>query len=276
MREAKLLATTEIDVDAFRVQDRLRPVPDMSVTSLIASIKEIGLQQEIHVRKSRHRDGHLHLISGGHRTEAYRRMSWQKIPSNIWDCSNDWAALAEIYDNLAHTDLEPLDMAVLMATHKGVYERMFPEAKAVAFKGNRHTGSQANDIMSFTRSVAQNRNMSARHIERLVAARQALDKPAIALLRQSRSRVTLADLQVIAKATPDERPIICREMSQGKVKSAKEVLDRCKHPGAKAGTPADLELRKLDDAWACAFNAARRRFVDAHAAELRDLSDVEQ
>lgn len=271
MRDAKLIATTEIDVDDIRIENRMRPTSDVAITSLIASIKEIGLQQEIHVRKSRHRKGHLYLISGGHRIEAFRQMKRQKIPCKVWDCTDDWAKLAEIDDNLAHAELAPLDLAVFLANRKTIYERMYPETKNGGNRGNQHTGGRQNDNLSFCQSVSAQRDMSARNVERLVAAGQGLDQKAIALLRAAPRRVTLVDLQVIAKAEPDARPIICRELSRGKAKSAKEVLDRRKHPGAKVASPSDLELRKLDDAWARASKAAKRRFVVAHADDLRDL-----
>ncbi|MBW4708660.1 ParB/RepB/Spo0J family partition protein [Roseobacter sp. YSTF-M11] len=274
MRDAKLLNTLEIDIDAIRTDGRLRPFSETAVTSLIASIKEIGLQSEIHVRKVAHQDGILRLIAGGHRIEAFRRMKRQKIPCKVWDCTDDWAMLAEIDDNLAHTDLNPLDLAVFLAERKAVYERMYPETRAVsgaALAAKRWDATDNMAVASFVTSTADKMNQSERTIRRLVSAGQALDPEAISMLRSAPHRVTLADLQALAKCAPDDRPVICRELSLGKAKSAKEVLDRRKQPGTAAVDPVDKAHRKLYEAYARAPKDARRRFVRDFSEELQSF-----
>jgi len=76
---AKLLSTAEIRIRDIDMSDRLRPVSEVAVISLMASIEEIGLQSEVHVRKIRHQGGRLRLIAGGHRVEALRRMGCTSI-----------------------------------------------------------------------------------------------------------------------------------------------------------------------------------------------------
>lgn len=270
-RDAKLLATMDIDVADIRVDQRLRPHSEKAVASLIASIEEIGLQAEIHVRKVAHQGGILRLIAGLHRIEAFKRMGRQTIPCKVWDCTDDWARMAEIDDNLAHTDLSPLDLAIFLAERKAVYERMYPEAKHGGARGNQHTGGRQNDIISFCQSAAEKIDKSVRHVEKLVAAGQGLEPEAIALLRTAPRRVSLADLQELAKCEPGFRTMVCRELSLGKVKSVKQVLDRQKAPGASLKNDKDTEFRKLNDAFARASKATRMRFVDAHREALAQL-----
>ncbi|WP_375227541.1 ParB/RepB/Spo0J family partition protein [Roseobacter sp. S98] len=270
-REARLLETAEIPITDIDIDDRLRPVSELAVQSLVASIREIGLQAEIHVRKVRHQGGRLKLIAGGHRVAAFRALGHDTIPAKVWDCTDDWATMAEIDDNLAHADLNPLDLAVFLAERKAVYERMYPEAKNGGNRGNQHVGGRQNDIMSFCQTVAEKRDITARHVERLVAAGQGLNRDLIAQLRKAPKPVTLADLQMIAKCPPDDRPVICRELSLGKAKSAKEVLDRRnKAPGAAAKSP-DAATEKLDDAWNRSSKATRLQFVSRHVEELEQL-----
>lgn len=97
---AKLLETTELPISDIDTDGRLRPINEASVISLMASIEEIGLQSEIHVRRIRHQDGRLRLIAGRHRLEVFRRLGRTSIPAKVWDCTDDWATIAEIDDTL--------------------------------------------------------------------------------------------------------------------------------------------------------------------------------
>ncbi|MEL7098255.1 MAG: ParB N-terminal domain-containing protein [Pseudomonadota bacterium] len=269
MPEATLIDTREVTLDEIDNGGRMRPVSLSAVESLAASIETVGLQQEIHLRRMK--GAHLRLMAGGHRLEAFRKLGRFTIRSKIWECDDDWAKLVEIDDNLAHAQLAPLDLAVFLAERKAVYERMYPETKKDAFKGNRHTGSLASDIVSFTTSVAEQRQLSKRHIERLVSVGEALSADDILDLRRMETRTTLADLQVIAKASPDDRRIICRELGAGKAKSAGEVVKRGREVGAERKTPTDANIASIEEAWARASMAARKAFVEEHQDELRPM-----
>lgn len=270
---AKLLFTGELPIRDIDVSDRLRPLSETAVVSLMASIEEVGQQSEIHVRKIRHQSGRMKLILGRHRIEALSRLGCTSIASKLWDCTDDWARMAEIDDNLAHADLNALDLAVFLAERKVVYERMYPEAKADAFKGNRHTGSLATDIMSFAKSVAEQRDLSERQIRRLVSAGEALDRQTIQQLRAAPNRVTLADLQTLAKCGVEaDRRAICAALAAGEAKSAKAALTaRHAKPGDVARQPADLDARRLADAFARASQEGRKRFARGHLEALQKL-----
>ena len=270
---AKLLEITELPIRDIDTTGRLRPVSEVNVISLMASIEEIGLQSEIHVRRIRHQSGRLRLIAGGHRLEALSRLGCTSIAAKVWDCTDDWALMSEIDDNLAHADLGALDLAVFLAERKTVYERMYPETKAGSFKGNQHTGNLVGDILSFTTSVAAQKDMSKRQIERLVAAGQALDGSAIEQLRRAPQKVTLADLQTIAKCgDPADRQAIYSALSEGTAKSAKAALNaRNAKPGDPLKSAADKQSKALNDGWARASMAVKRRFVEDHFGELSQL-----
>jgi len=154
-----------------------------------------------------------------------------------------------------------------------VYERMYPATKFGAFKGNQHSGNLVSDIMSFTRSVAEQRDLSKRQIERLVAAGQALDRETIRQLRAAPKRVTLADLQTLAKCGVEaDRRAICAALAAGAAKSAKAALTaRHAKPGDVARQPADLDARRLADAFARASQEGRKRFARDHLEALQKL-----
>ncbi len=270
---AKLIGIQELPLREINTSSRLRPVSELAVTSLMASLMEIGQQSEIHVRRVRHQSNRLVLMAGAHRVEAHGRLGCTSISAKVWECTDDWAQMAEIDDNLAHAELNPLDLSVFLARRKTVYERMYPETKAKAFKGNRHTGNLASDVLSFARSVAEQRDLSTRQIERLVAAGTALDEETIGLLRQSPNRVTLSDLQTLGKCgDATARRAVCEVLSRGEAKNAKAALDaQSAAPSKTAISPIDAETQKVKAAWARASKAARRRFVEDHRAELEAL-----
>lgn len=126
---AELITTiTEVPVEDVIVRDRLRPVSEAGVAALLASIGELGvIKDAIHVRRKK--DGSLHLMAGAHRLSAARQLGWAMIPAKVWTCTDDWARLMEIDDNLAGSELTVLDTAVFLARRKQVYERMHPQTE---------------------------------------------------------------------------------------------------------------------------------------------------
>jgi ParB family chromosome partitioning protein len=273
---ARLLATTEIDIDAIDVSQRLRPVNELAVTSLIASIEQQGLLAEIHVRKIRHREARLHLMAGCHRIESFRRLGRQKIPCKIWDCTDDHAEMVEIDNNIATPGLTPLDLAVFLAKRKTVYERMYPEAKKTAFRGNRHTVDLATAnlaVASFVTSTAAQMGKSERNVFRMVSAAMRLTPNHITALRKAPKLVTHSDLQTIAKLTnAADQDAVCIALSEGTAKSASEAMrQRRAKPGDVNRSDADKKHMALADAYARAPMAAKRRFVTENADELRAL-----
>lgn len=131
MRDAKLISTGDVKITDIDAGDRLRPVSVAAVEGLVASINELGrMKDEIHLRKAREKNAPLVLIAGGHRLAAAKILGWETIPAKVWDCSNDWAVLLEIDDNLAQAKLSALELAIFLSRKKAVYERLRPETKA--------------------------------------------------------------------------------------------------------------------------------------------------
>jgi len=276
MAEPKKLSETSVSVADVVVRDRLRPVSEAGVAALTASVAELGVMKDpIHVRKVKHRSGELVLMAGAHRLEMAQRLGWLTIPATVWDCTDDWAQFMEIDDNLAGAELTVLDTAVFMVARKRVYERRHPETKADAFKGNRHTGKLANDIVSFTSATAEKLGISRRHVERMVSAGETLDATAVARLRGAERKITLADLQVISKiGDSEERHDVVSRLAEGRSKSAAKArrawADRDKSQGV---TPSLTDARyvKLLAHWVQCSTGVKRMFIEEYQRELRDL-----
>jgi ParB family chromosome partitioning protein len=279
MKAPTLLTLSRVPVAEVVVRDRLRPVGEAGVASLLASIAETGVMKDaIHVRKKK--DGQLYLIAGGHRLEAARRLGWEEIEAKVWtDVTDDWARLMEIDDNLAGAEMDALDTAVFLARRKEVYERMHPEAKAkrgAALAAARWNAADIMSVASFAKSTAEKFGMTDRHVRRLIAAGSTLHAGNIAQLRTAPRPVTLADLMEIAKiGEPSERDTVVLRLAGGNAKSAAEARRTLKveelgvQPTLK--DPVEDAFKAMVKLWSRAPKEAKRRFVHTMADELAAL-----
>lgn len=270
MKQPTLMQQNRVNVAEIIVRGRLRPVSEAGVESLIASVAETGVMKDaIHVRKKK--DGSLHLIAGAHRLEMARRLEWSEIEAKVWtDVTDDWARIMEIDDNLAGAEMNALDTAVFLANRKEVYERLHPQAKATAFKGNRYTGSLAADIMSvasFAITTAEKFGLTDRHVRRLISVGAALHPSEVQQLREAKQPVKLADLQALAKiGDAIERQRVVEIFADGEAKGIAAARSRYstdeRGVEATVKSPEDQQYLTLKSAWTRAGAAARRRFLD--------------
>jgi ParB family transcriptional regulator, chromosome partitioning protein len=273
-----LMQMNKVTVAEVIEKERLRPVSEAGVESLIASITETGVMKDaIHVRQKK--DGKFYLIAGGHRLEAARRLGWEEIEAKVWtNVTDDWARLMEIDDNLAGAEMNALDTAVFLATRKEVYERLHPETRAGVFKGNQHTGNVVADMMSvtsFARATAEKFGLTDRHVRRMIAAGNALGPDQISALRRAPRAVSLKDLAEIAKiGDPAERYDVVRFLSEGTAKSASEARSTYQRRNGNAPPPKDPiqeAFNVLLTAWKRAPMAAKRRFMAEKGDEIAPL-----
>lgn len=277
MADPKLIATLEIDPDEIDASGRERPPSEAGVEVVMASIQELGIvKDEAYVRRIK-RTGKYRLMAGGHRLEACRRLG-RPLPCKVYECTDDWAALIELDDNLARADLSALDTAVFLARRKDVYERIHPEARR-GFAGGKARHGQLTDIesvSSFAAATAEKFGLTDRHVRRLIAAGEALHADEVQVLRNAPSGVTLADLQAIGKiGEQDERSHVVAALGEGRVKNATAARGEWK--ALKNGAPPPLKdpveaaLKSLKTAWQRAPKEARMRFVRENAAGIRHV-----
>lgn len=278
MREARLIEVRDVHPNEIETSGRLRPVSDAAVESLIASINELGvIKDEIIVRKVRHRGGKLVLVAGAHRLEACRRMN-RLVPAKIYDCSDDWARLMEVDDNLAGAELNALDTAVFMAARKRVYEQLHPETKrGIAGAKARWDATDIEPVASFAKATAEKFGMTDRHIRRVLAAGDVLGPDEARRLRSAPRPVTLKDLTEISKIeAPVERYDVVEALAEGKARTASEARKAyaARQIGAPETAPKDPveeAFKALATAWKRAPMAARRRFVEQENVALFNM-----
>ncbi|MCB1395943.1 MAG: ParB N-terminal domain-containing protein [Rhodobacteraceae bacterium] len=278
MAEPRLMKTDRLKVGDVRLEQRLRPVSEVGVASLLASIEQTGVMKDaIHVRQKK--GGALVLIAGAHRLEAARRLGWEEIEAKVWtDCTDDWAQLMEIDDNIAGAELNPLDTAVFLAARKRVYERLHPETKAKTgadLVAHRWNTADTMSVVSFAAATAEKFGMTDRHVRRLIAAGDKLLGGDAHQLRGAPRPVTLKDLAEIARISqPTERYSVIAALAEGRAKSA---ADARRAWAAREGIAAPVEdpietaLKSLKAAWSRAPKEARRRFCRDHGAEVEAL-----
>lgn len=270
MAQPTLMQINRVPVADVIERDRLRPVSEAGVQSLIASIEEVGVMKDaIHVRKKK--DGKLYLMAGSHRLEVARRLGWPEIEAKVWtDVTDDWARLIEIDDNLAGAEMNALDTAVFLASRKAVYERLHPEVKrGVAGAVARWDATEPSSV-AFATATAEKFGLTERQVRKIVAAGVRLGPDEVAKLRAAPRPVTLKDLTEIGKiGAPTDRYDVVRLLAQGEAKSAKEAMCALKSGGAApVKDPVDDAFKALNHAWARAPMAARRRFVELNGPAL--------
>jgi ParB family chromosome partitioning protein len=272
---AELLSTGPVPVSDIVIGTRLRPVSESAVESLMASIRELGvIKDEVHLRQVGGKSPRLELIAGGHRVEAARRLEMETVPAKVWRCAPDWARLMEIDDNLAHAELDALELATFLAERKAVHEKLHPEARR---GGDRKSDVFQNQtaimaVGSFARTVAQKRGMGERSVYRLLKIGQALNADQLRWLRAPQVSPSLADLEALSKEGDDHtRSQAIIRWSNGETKTLRDALKAGK---SRAKTdPTDAAFQKLLAAWRRASPAARRRFLETEAETLvRDLT----
>ena len=258
-----------VGLDRIEVGGRLRPVSEAGVLSVMASVEELGiLKDPIHLRLKRPlpvgRGGlptdreRLVLIAGAHRLEVARRLGWEDIPATIWECSDDWAALMEVDDNLAGSELSPLDTAIFLVERKRIYERLHPDARA-GIAGARARWGDANELSSFASATAEKFGISKRQIEKIIAAGRHLLPHEISQLRTAPRPATLADLQHISKLSDnDRRTAVVQLLHDGKERSAAKAVKSLN--GFEQRDPEDVAFDRLLKAWSHAPRAAKARF----------------
>ena len=268
MQKRECHGTKDVPVSDIVVKNRLRPVSESGVATLVASIEQLGLIKDpIHLRQVGGAHARLELIAGGHRLQAAKRLDWATIPATIWTCSADWARLMEVDDNLAQSDMDALELAVFLAERKRVYLKLHPQSKRGGDRGNQHTGGRQSDIVSFCQSTAEKRAMSKRQIERLVSAGERLDPKHAAQLFALESRPTLADLTHLGKMQPDQRQLALDLFVVGTeptIKAAHASLEGSKPPLSNK----DRRVQSLVDAWDRAGKAARDAFFEERGEEM--------
>lgn len=260
MRKAKPISTGELPVADIDDSVRLRPVSEAAVETLIASIEATGIMKdEVTVRRVAHQGNRLVLIAGGHRMEAARRLGWATIPAKLYDCSDDWAEMVEIDDNLAHAELSALELVTFTARSKAIYERLHPETAHGGNRGNQHTGGRQAEMISFCQMVAEKRGISERHVSNFARIGERLLPATIEALRGR--QLTFKDLDTLSRAETSEQAAVVKRFI-GKTPNMKAAIAEVRGHTPPPTDKVEKAHRDLLDKFKRAPKAAQRRFLE--------------
>jgi ParB family transcriptional regulator, chromosome partitioning protein len=261
---AELLKQGTLPVGYIGTGHRLRPVSETGVTSLVDSIRQAGvMKDDIHVRCVTRRtntgkEDSYWLIAGAHRLEAAKRLDWAEVPVKIWRCSDDWARLLEIDDNLAHAELSSLELATFLAERKRVHLRLFPQSARGAAGAAARWGD-ASDTVSFASTIAEKRDMSVRHVERLIRIGEALSAPQLKALQELPKPPSMRELITLSSLDSTARDAVLSSVTPGA--GLKDALKAAQPDKPEPLSRDEQQFRALQEAWARANAPARRRFV---------------
>lgn len=145
--------TIHINVDGIIIGDR-REVDPKTVKYLTASIKEVGLQHPITVRKV---GDDVHLVAGRHRLEAVKATGAQTIQAHVVRWSKDRARMWEISENLHRAELSRIERA-----------EQIEEWRALKAKGAQlaHPSANAQPHDVGVSATAEELGVSRREVER--------------------------------------------------------------------------------------------------------------
>jgi ParB family chromosome partitioning protein len=170
----KLLGTQMVPINAIDLSKRLRPVSLEHVEVMAASMADDGQKQPIIVVEHQ---GTPLLAAGLHRTLAAQSLGWTEIRAEVWQTETNRPdleiRLAQVDENLARYELNPLDRAVFLAERKRIYQELHPETKR---GGNRRGDQKLNfSLWSFSKETARRTGFSNSTIKRATAIAENLD-----------------------------------------------------------------------------------------------------
>jgi ParB family chromosome partitioning protein len=289
---AEIIASiTDLPVDDIDMGQRLRPVSSAGVAALKTSILELGvIKDAIHVRKLK-KGGKIVLLAGGHRLTAARELrdegrdGFGTVKVVCWSCTDEFARLMEIDDNLAGAELSALDTAVFLAERKRVYEKMHPETRAAIgaeLVAKRWNSVETVSVASFAEAIAQQMGITPRHVRNFVRAGERLDSRDVSDLREAVKPVGVADLMTLSKITqPTDRYDVVKLLKAGEAKNAASAWATVKAAngqGKAPKSPVDAAHMRMVDNWKRAPKAAKVRYLedcgDEIIALLKEMGDL--
>lgn len=259
-----------LPLEEIHVEGRLREVKDSFVDNLVMMAEDTGITTPIHVRKISSR---YVLIDGAHRLAAAKKMELPDIAALVVQCRADEARAMEASNNLGAARMTPLQTAVFVASWKRDYYAMHPERKPGVFKGNQHTGNLVGDTMSLTKTIADAFGVDERTVHRALKAGESLTAEEAAQLDAAPNRVTMKDLNDLAKVADAEvRGEVVARLYGGACKNAAAALKALKPANDNPDkNPVEAEVSALSKAWLRASMVARRRWITENFTDLSPL-----
>lgn len=236
-RETEFILIQHIDV-----ANRLRPINEGAVTTLMASMEKIGLRTPITVRVDpADENPDVFLVSGGHRLEAAKRLGWDEIECFVAEeADEDRARMWEIAENLHRCELTTLERSEQIA------EWIRLEAL--------HVKRPVDEVSTREAARALNVNPAIVHRARKI---DALTDDAKAAAREAGIDGSARRLLAVAELPEPEQADAVRAIAQ---QPAMKPFKVAADPLADVGA-LERQVARLMDAWNAAGPDARQEFL---------------
>ncbi|MGR3466534.1 MAG: ParB/RepB/Spo0J family partition protein [Shimia sp.] len=287
-QKVECLGVILMNTDEIAIGERLRPIREDGVATLIESIVDVGgILDPIKVRSIRGNDARMELIDGLQRLEAAKRLGLSQVPVAIWTGPAEWAAQVEVSSNLARAHLDSVELAFFLYDSRELYFERYPEAEIGQFRGNQHTGSlvgaalhpaaretswapSASKPPSLIDTLSLVYGKSRRHLFNLLKAGGAVPKHRRQDVLALEERPTMASLITLA-GVDDEAPrdrIIAIWLDGGK--TLDEALEQVL-PSKDQIPQATKIANGIRIYWSNCKKRQRREFVKDNLEEMRAI-----
>lgn len=250
---------TAIAIDQIDIADRLRPVDPAHVEAIAASIAQIGLENPISVRPDGNR---YRLVAGAHRLAAMQALGWINADAVIKNVNDVEARLVEIDENLMRRELSALDRALSLAERRDLFERVFPEAKALGRKAKKSSQTLRQFGERFTKQAAKRTGLSERSIQMSLEMVSGLAPEARELLRLSPLADNQAQLLALSRMEPEQQIAAAKAIAQGEAKSPKQARLVLGYDVLTEVDPQEKLFTQFLAIWARMEAPARKRVQD--------------
>jgi len=250
------MKTESILIEDIQCGDRLRAVDAGRVSALVASIREIGLQTPVTVTCQVDENGEViyRLVAGAHRLQAVRQSGADYIDAFIMAGDEDDAALWEIDENFARSELTDAQRADHHVRREAILER---KGLVLPGAGKPSNSAKLADLRGYSAKAAADLGIGERTIRRDLHRGKSIAPEVMAeVAGTSLDKGYILD--ELARTPKAEQPAKLSEIaSRGLVSRVRLADDPLNDLEA-----AERQLRALMAAWNRAGTDARQKFLE--------------
>lgn len=255
-----------IAIDRIFTGPRLRPASSPHVDDLAADMQERGMRSPIEVAKDPQSDGYL-LVSGLHRLEAAKQLSWETVPAFIVEGTDAELKIDEILENLNRHELSRLDRCVFVAEYRRLMQMRDTAARRGGDRRSLDYIQSANDGTSigWWEDLAEKSDRSRRTLMREGSIGEKIDSSVVQKLRETPIQNNLGELEQLSRLQPKQQRhvadmILQTENAIDNVGAAMRALERRRHKVALRSRD-EVGFDRLMQQWRLATPQARKRFL---------------
>lgn len=259
----KFVESRMVPIAVIDFGERLRQASPEHVEVMAASMADGCQEQAIMVCE--YRQG-LRLVAGLHRVVAAKTLGWEEMRADIWQTETDQPELeirlAEIDENLARHELNPLDRAVFLAERKRIYQELHPETKRGGDRRGKAADQRLNvGLWSFSKETAKRTRLSNSTIKRATAIASGLAPDVRARIAGTKLSAKEGEIYRLSKHDPKTQRRIVEMMLDAAVpeKTVEAAARRIR--GDAMPDPVEAAYGKLVAMWTKVPTGAREQFI---------------